>query len=397
MPSPSRPEQDGQTYRIGHAYKDTGGSSRPDDQFLRWINVKGSGMLNSPGIRPLGFVNLALDPLPAYIILVTHERTAGRLNPWDDIVDLPNGRIWYWGDAKFDDKKKFLDFSGNKCLWAVHDTVLENRLTLVPPILHFSKPERGLVVFNGLCIMRKVDVTWFEDHGKPVKNLHVHLDILDQEDVPVAWLHDRALASSEGTLDRNAPTAWTNYVAGRPKFLDLWSPRIRSKSSQLPPEGTAEASLLRELCNFSPTEFEAAVVDIIRRTEGVRHHITRTRPVGDNGFDFYGHFALPHPLSYEIPLKGEAKRYGRKTPVTPEDVSRLVARLTRGEYGLFMTTSYFTDKAQREVLEDRYPVHLIAGVDLVNLLKALKVISGGVLSSSWVSGVREQAATKLEK
>ena len=31
------------------------------------------------------------------------------------------------------------------------------------------------------------------------------------------------------------------------------------------------------------------------------------------------------------------------------DVSRLVARLQRGEYGIFVTTSYYTKAAQEEV------------------------------------------------
>ena len=97
----------------------------------------------------------------------------------------------------------------------------------------------------------------------------------------------------------------------------------------------------------------------------MRHNITRTRPTGDGGFDFVGSFTLPPPIQYEIPFLGEAKRFARSTGVGPKDVSRLVARLSRGQYWIFVTTSYFTKQAQEEVLEDRYPTSLLAGADLV--------------------------------
>jgi len=55
------------------------------------------------------------------------------------------------------------------------------------------------------------------------------------------------------------------------------------------------------------------------------------------------------------------------------------------EYGIFVTTSYFTTQAQREVLSDGYPVHLISGVDLIYMLKSLKKYLKG---KSGKSGLR---------
>ena len=59
----------------------------------------------------------------------------------------------------------------------------------------------------------------------------------------------------------------------------------------------------------------------------------------------------------------------------------------RREYGIFVTTSYFTKQAQKEVLSDGYPVHLIAGADLVNILKHLRLLSDGVLRADWLESV----------
>ncbi len=77
----------------------------------------------------------------------------------------------------------------------------------------------------------------------------------------------------------------------------------------------------------------------------VAHEIIQTRLSRDGGFDFHGSFRLPPPLSYTIPLKGEVKRYDLDgSGVGPKAVARLVARLQRGEHGVFVTTSHFTTK-----------------------------------------------------
>jgi hypothetical protein len=57
------------------------------------------------------------------------------------------------------------------------------------------------------------------------------------------------------------------------------------------------------------------------------------------------------------------------------------------EYGIFVTTSYFTTQAQREVLSDGYPVHLISGVDLIYMLKSLRKISQGEIRKEWLEAV----------
>lgn len=141
---------------------------------------------------------------------------------------------------------------------------------------------------------------------------------------------------------------------------------------------------------MTPTGFEAAVVALFRELDEVRHDITRTRPTGDGGFDFTGTFALPPPLRYEIEFLGEVKKFNRTTAVRPHHVSRLVARLGRGQYGVFVTTSYFTRQAQEEVLADRYPTRLVAGTDLINMMRELRVTRGDELSPSWLRAVQEE-------
>jgi hypothetical protein len=191
------------------------------------------------------------------------------------------------------------------------------------------------------------------------------------------------------------PHSWRRYQDGVVTRLRVWAPLIRSTSSQLPQSGSSAALLLSRLVELTPTGFEAAVVSMFREFDEVRHNITRTRPTGDGGFDFVGSFTLPPPIQYEVPFLGEAKRYARTTPVGPKDVSRLVARLARGQYGIFVTTSYFTKQAQEEVLEDRYPTTLVTGSDLVRIMRELRIAKGSELRPSWLRAVEAELSQSV--
>ncbi len=384
------------SYRLGHEYRDTGRSSDPDDQFLAWINIPGSGIRNMGGIRPLKFANTTL-PAHAYIILVTDERsTLSASNPWEDLIDVRAGRIVYWGDAKFG-KKRVDEFVGNRSLRAAWEQVLENNRELIPPILHFSKIRTGWLVFNGLCVLDALELTWFEDEaGRPVKNYRAHLTILDQEEVPLDWLHRRASVSSSASLSKDGPDVWRRYLAGFADPLRVWAPRVRPRDAQLPPPGSNDDAVLDQLVAMDPTRFEAAVVSIFRELD-IRHEITRTRPTGDGGFDFFGNFLLPPPLDYEISFLGEAKKFGTRHAVDPKHVSRLVARLGRGQYGLFVTTSFYTRQAQEEVYSDGYPTRLISGGELVRMMRALRIARGSAISAAWLQAVESEMASHVRR
>ena len=265
----------GNRYRLGHEYRDTGGSSKGEDQFLRWLNISGSGMRNAPGIRPFKFTTLKTLPIHAYIVLVTHERSADRTaNPWEDFVDVNAGRVIYWGDAKWHTTKTLDDFVGNRALRSAYDVMLTGRLDITPPILHFSKPRPGVVVFNGLCVFERLELSWFEDNGRPVRNYRAHLAILDEEFVDVEWLHRRARATRPEELAADGPTAWRQYQAGLLRRLQVWAPSVRSREAQLPPEGTPDSRILAQLAGMAPIDFEGAVVSLFEELEIVHRSVT---------------------------------------------------------------------------------------------------------------------------
>lgn len=370
-------------FKLGHTYIDDIANSREKDQFVKWI----PGMGNSKGIRPVKYKNITTE-VPAFIVLLTRQSDHRHFNPWDDIVDYLAGSIYYWGDAKFNERKSYNEFEGNKVLLKSFEQHLDGNYSIVPPILHFSKTEKGKVTFNGLCVIEKLSVTYYEDQGKPIKNYRCELVILDEENISMEWLNSRANADKIADINKKSPKVWTDYIKGRVRRVEVFKKEIKSKQLQLPINKN-ELQILKSLCSLTAVQFEAAIVEIFRELPLVHHNITRTRLCKDGGFDFLGEFSLPFPIGYKIKFLGEAKKYDLDNSVGPDKVSRLVARLGRGEYGIFVTTSYYTKQAQEEALKDAYPIKLYSGIDIINFLRELRLIYNGKIKQEWLDVIMD--------
>ena len=55
-----------------------------------------------------------------------------------------------------------------------------------------------------------------------------------------------------------------------------------------------------------------------------------------------------------------------------EELARVVARLRRGSIGAYVTTSFYTEAAQRELQVDEYPIVLIHGRRLAEVAESLR-------------------------
>lgn len=387
-------EMTNRIWRVGHEYRDRGGYSFDNDEVLRWLHTERGTIANSGGIRykdaiaPVTTDGETGRVVPAYFVLITRDMSAQHHNPWDDVVDEISGNIVYWGDAKFSDRgRSYSAFKGNARLEAANNLRLIGRIADLPPILHFSKKRSGYLTFNGVCALSDLRHAWFEDEGRPVKNLRVLLSILDVEEVAAAWLNSRVLDADREAADRTlAPAAWLKAKKGRIERRHVWASKVRGRASQLPVPGSEDERILAEVRSLSPAAFEAFTVALIDKLPeimpGLEHKVTRTRRTSDHGVDFFGMFRLPPPISYEIDFVGEAKRYA--SGITPDQVSRLVARLGRGQYGLYFTTSWFSEQTQREIEVDRYPVRLFSGQDIVSILRAGNCIASGTISREWL-------------
>jgi hypothetical protein len=134
-----------------------------------------------------------------------------------------------------------------------------------------------------------------------------------------------------------------------------------------------------------PHDFEQFAADLWRIGEPRVDRIDVTRPWRDGGRDAVGEYLLgprADPVAVEFAL--EAKCYAFTNSVGVWETSRLISRLRYCQFGILVTTSYLHEQAYREIREDGQPVTVIAGIDIVEMLKTL-----GFDNSSLVRYLRE--------
>jgi hypothetical protein len=88
-----------------------------------------------------------------------------------------------------------------------------------------------------------------------------------------------------------------------------------------------------------------------------------TKRAGDGGIDFVSRLDIGSgSAALKLVVLGQAKCIAGPAPVTSGlDLARTVARLDRGWLGAFVTTGYYSEQAQREVVSDRFPLLMLNG------------------------------------
>ena len=73
---------------------------------------------------------------------------------------------------------------------------------------------------------------------------------------------------------------------------------------------------------------------------------------------------------------GQAKCESPGLATRGTHIARTVAKLNRGWLGVYVTTSFFSDNVQREILEDKYPLLLINGKKLAEEVNEIVLKQG---------------------
>lgn len=207
---------------IGDKYRDRGPNYKrfSDDEFSSWL-VDNSNRTIPPigGIRFKQYTDLEMysaaypsQRIPPYIILMSTLIDTEFDNPWSDIILPKKGKISYWGDAN-GKKNDYMAFSGNRAL-ANANFLLKNSREIAPPVLHFSKVQKGTLIFNGLCCIEDIVKEEFSlEDGKKVDNLKCHLRIFQNLEIDPKWLVARANSYNPAEADRNhAPEPWIDFI-----------------------------------------------------------------------------------------------------------------------------------------------------------------------------------------
>lgn len=141
----------------------------------------------------------------------------------------------------------------------------------------------------------------------------------------------------------------------------------RANKSQ--PRDPREGAILQDIVGFyqgKKVRFEAladwVVARVLAQGNAKYHRGWIKRRSADGGADFVGRLDIGSGFaSTRIIVLGQATCESLTVPTNGTHIARTVARLRRGWIGVYVTTSYFSEAVQEEIIEDQYPIVLVHG------------------------------------
>lgn len=349
-----------------------GGSqkSMADDPIARLLPVGTLGGFRYKGSREA----------PCLVVLYT----SGAEADWPDTLDPATGTFTYYGDNRHPGKDLHdSPRGGNSILRRTFDLAHGGAgpRTQVPPYLLFAKAGRGRdVLFRGVLAPGAADLTadedlvaiWRNRQGLRFQNYRAKFTVLDIGTVSRAWISD-VLAGQP--LSGNCPDPWRLWVTGR-HYQALTSTRIeyRSPGEQQPADQAGRQILELLHAHFAdrPTDFEHFAAHLWQMADGHVGSYEVTRATADGGRDAIGEFLIgPSTDPVRVTFALEAKLFAPTGGgVGVKEVSRLISRLRHRQFGVLVTTAHVAPQAYKEIRADQHPIVIIAGVDIVDLLRA---------------------------
>ena len=335
------------------------------------------GIGNMKGIRVIGNT-----PLWKLYVLTSTEIESD----WPDSLDEATGLLTYWGDNRTPGKE-IHDQPGNRFfreIFARAASGLEERRR-VPPGFYFTHGDKGRdMVFRGMIIPKTHELgnseelisVWRSSYGERFQNYRARFTVLDATEIDLRWVRS---VIEDDELSDFAPPAWKSWIE-QGVINALEAPRTleyRKKASQLPIVASEVEilGLLHKYFEGNDSLFEHFAVTVWRLSDSRVSSWRVTRPTRDGGRDAIGEYRIgpdSEPISLDWAM--EAKRYAPgKTSVGVADLARLISRLRFRQFGILVTTSFVSDQAYKEIREDQHPIIVIAGVDIVGILKQVGI------------------------
>lgn len=392
--------------RLDHEYRNLNNWKDERDEFNKIFKrfIDNKGIQNGGGFRfKSKYGNDTSIENAAFVLLVTdfsqHE--------WPDKLELDSGIFTYYGDNR--EVGDLLSKQGNRLLNSVFDKVHTFNRGAVPPFLIFQKLKKtdgsymkflGLAAPGGEGFSASEDLVavWGAENLVRFPNYRGIFSVLKEDVVDLRWL-DQLCEGIPPAESDFAPTSWRTWVVNN-KYNILQcevKKRPRTKSEQIP-LFAEDVDILTKLKDLSDREFEYAAKEILQMLDNNLFNLSVTRRVKDGGYDIFGSYMIGSPpFNYNLEIVAEAKKWDKNSiRVTP--IARLISRLKHKDVGFFLTTSYFDKQVQEELIEDKHAIILLAGVDLINILKDKQIAGKGKDKefASWLNKVRYEASNKTD-
>jgi hypothetical protein len=392
----------GTTYRYARPYSELPNFIDGLPNYFSSVQTPGASTkpLLEAGINALKVVGATDGPRrPAIMISSSPHKAGSEWTPWDDTFDQDSGFVRYFGDNR-DPEADPIRSRGNAVLLAqfsLHTSHEAATRANAAPIFLFRRVtvdgrQKGNVMFAGLAVIERAElVTQYDQSRKQTFTNYVfELAVLglseSQDAINWDWVSARRNPGLSVTASSSlAPISWKQWISGGHSTL----PRLRRhvlKNRILPvddqkpsPDDKKSIDALAAIYKFydgRKSRFEALasrVTSYIFENSGVVYREGWVTPEGaDHGTDFVGRITIGFGFaSTRVVLLGQAKCERPDAPTGGVHIARTVSRLRRGWVGAYVTTSYFSERVQREVLEDQYPILMVHGLQLSSVVLEL--------------------------
>lgn len=329
------------------------------------------------------------DRCPLIIISSSPHKAGSDDTPWQDKYDPDRGYVRYYGDNKTGGSKA--EKNGNGVLLNLlpvfesgNEDVRKNEAV---PIVFFERTTvdgrlKGNLLFQGYGILEKAELVTQYDTKKSeyFPNYLFQFCIFTMKEDGEAfnwdWISKRCDPSlTNEETNSFAPAAWKSWIKGGKDNLHKIRRSVSrfdivKKSEQLPKENSKEYKRLLDIYHYydgKKHNFEYLAMEVTKKVieENGATCVPGwiTKKSGDGGIDYVLRIDIGKDVlsGIKVIVLGQAKctKPSRKTNGT--DIARTVARLKRGWIGAFVTTSYYSEPMQQELNEDKYPIMLING------------------------------------
>ena len=332
---------------------------------------------------------------PAILINSKPHQAGSDWTPWHDELDPEGGHIRYYGDNKVETGLDAHETVGNRAVvdqYLLHLGATRDDRLRAAPLLFFESlvhqgRSKGFWRFLGVGFVDRVElVTQIDRHSRPFVNYVFDCWLVDlgPEGLNLAWSWIAARRDPTKSLEEAlalAPSQWRRWVERGALVKDQVRQHMAhgatvSVAAQRPELGTPAAVALEQVVSHykrlgayqgvGEHRFEGLASEIAGsalRASGQYQPGWITKRAGDGGVDFVSRLDLGSGSSQlKLVVLGQAKCVAGPAPVTSGlDLARTVARLDRGWVGAFVTTGYFSEQAQREVIADRFPLLMLNG------------------------------------
>ncbi|MGN1284042.1 MAG: restriction endonuclease [Candidatus Limosilactobacillus intestinavium] len=322
------------------------------------------------------------------IISSTNHIRSESYNPWEDEFNEDIGYIYYYGDNKTADKDPATT-TGNKRLLEQfrlsHSNDPKERAKAIP-ILFFESKKQGERTFHGYGTVESIKlVTQYSGSNQNKVYFSNYLFTFcvfslkkEQEGFDWSWIDARR--EKDKFAPSLAPKEWQEWIKDgnfNKVRRHVYGRNTANKKEQLPTPNSKLDLILDKIYSHyknNPFGFEYLAKDVTRLliedSGTICHDGWVTKASGDGGYDYVLRIDIGNQGLSQVRqvVLGQAKCYEKNNGVSGKDVDRIIARLKRGWLAAFVTTSYFTNATQQEILEDNYPILLITGKQVAEIV-----------------------------